>query len=347
MTVTIASGSFTSTGAAFNLSIVSGFDEFELVNITDVGSAAAATPVMRAYCSSLMPAGSAYLNLKTNGAATLALESMIVANGFTVFDNGAPPVFPLVALTGITAASPAVVTANGHGLVVGDFVRLSQVNNTMQTMSGQVYSVITVADANHFTISFDASAAAAGQVGNVPATAGFCQKVIPNPFEPQNIEIGPTTLALIAGGAAGTVQLCLNKVPAFLSPTCYQVGAKMRITIPVPNQIAGATWGPTALDSQVGTITAVTAQAGYNNAANLITLSGFTPAFVAALPALVYPAGALGSRFRYPFISDIAEVATILTEAEDNKGIRGITIGTGVQTVAKLYQWFARKGFSV
>src|SRR5258705_10417554 len=126
---TILTGSFVSTGAQFNLAIRSGYDMFQLVNITDVGSAAAATPVMRAWASSLMPAGSAFLNLKTNGAATLQLESMITVAGFTFFDNGNPPTFARFPVTAVTAASPAVITTTGApGFVVGDTIRLTNLN---------------------------------------------------------------------------------------------------------------------------------------------------------------------------------------------------------------------------
>ena len=38
------SGTFTSDGAIRNISIPSGYDELSMINITDIGSAAAATP---------------------------------------------------------------------------------------------------------------------------------------------------------------------------------------------------------------------------------------------------------------------------------------------------------------
>ena len=346
MTNVLSSGSFTSTGAAFNLAIESGFDHFEMFNITDMSTAtlqaAANTNVMHAEFVSQMAGGSAMLNLKTSGAATWAATSMIATNGFTLFDNGNPPVFAVGTLTGITAASPAVVAATAHGLVVGDTVRLTNVNGTMQIMSGLTFSVIAVGDANHFTISFDSSGTA---IGGTPATSGNFQKVIPNPFDPQNDIIGPTTLALIVGGTGGSLQLALNNVPAFINGgTTYQVGAKLRVVIP---NAGASVYGPTAFtmpSSVVGTISAITAQTGYNSKANLIELSDIV---LPATPALVYPAGSAGAKFSYPFVSDIAEKATILTEAEDNKGIRGITIGTGVQTTGKLYQWIARKGYVI
>ena len=99
----LVTGSFTSDGAVRNISLPSGYDSFEMINITDIGSAAAATPVMRAQGTSLMTAGSAYYNLKTNGAATLAIETTTTTGGFTfVSDSGSASPSAAVAITGIT-----------------------------------------------------------------------------------------------------------------------------------------------------------------------------------------------------------------------------------------------------
>jgi hypothetical protein len=352
---TILTGSFTSTGTQFNLAIRSAFDMFQMVNITDVGSAAANTNVMRAWYSSLMPAGSAYRNLKTNGAATLALESMITTAGFTIFDSGNPPTFSATAVTGITAASPAVVASVAHGLAVGDTVKLYGLNGTMQPMSGLEYTVDAVGDADHFTITFDAS----GAVGGTPTTTGFAQKVIPSPFSPHNIVIGPTATVATAGG---DLLLCLNTVPytstsvvvnqlasqysPFLPP--YQPGAYVRLYMPT-----GFGMSVTANFLLCKVVGFATATAGYHFQ-NVLQLqivsagnSSSSPTTATGLAAITYPAGTSSYKSSFPFITDIAETSAILSEAEDNAGIYGITIGTGVQTTGKLYQWFARKEFSI
>jgi hypothetical protein len=105
-------GTFTSDGLARTISLPSGYDSFELVNITDIGDAGATTQVMRAKGYSSLPAGSAYLNLKTNGAATLAIESMITTAGFTFLsDSGDQTPGAAVAVTAITNATPAVISS--------------------------------------------------------------------------------------------------------------------------------------------------------------------------------------------------------------------------------------------
>jgi len=347
---TILDGSFISTGAQFNLALPSGYTEFKLVNITDVGSAAAATPVMRAYATSLMAPGSAYLNLKTNAAATLALESMILVNGFTFFSNQNPPTFAAIAVTAVTAASPAQVTAAAHGQVVGNSVRLYGLNGSMGSMNGLVYTVNSIVDANNFTITFDASAAAAGQVGNVPATAGFMQQVISSPWSPHNVTIGPT--AVMAAGSS--LLLNMNVVPSLAQGASqyspfqrpYQIGAKLRLYIP-----AGFNTPQTAnfLLVQIQQINTI---AGYAVPSQLqcIILPGNSSTSIttaAGLAPIIYPAGLAGYKSSFPYVTDIAELTTIFSEAEDNTGIFGITVGTGVQTTGKLYQWFARKGFTI
>ncbi len=348
---TILDGSFVSNGLQFNLALPSGYTEFKMVNITDVGSTAANTNVMRAYAASLMAPGSAYLNLKTNGAATLALESMITTAGFTFFDNGNPPTFAQFPVTAITAASPAVITTTGApGFVVGDTIRLTGLNGTMASMSGLLYTIDAVGGANTFTITFDASAAAAGQVGNVPATAGFAQKVIPSPFSPQNVVIGPTATPF----SVNSLLLNMNTVPSssqgasqyspFLRP--YQVGAILRFYLPTGYNM------PQTANFILVKIQQINTQAGYAlaNQLQLIIQPGNAVGQIttaAGLAALIYPAGGVAYHKSVPQVTDMAESSGILSEAEDNTGIHGITIGTGVQTTGKLYQWFARQGFTI
>ncbi len=348
---TILDGSFISTGVQFNLALPSSYTEFKLVNITDVASAAAATPVMRAYATSLMAPASAYLNLKTNGAATLQLESMIAVAGFTFFSNANPPTFAQFPVTAVTAASPAVITTTGApGFVVGDTIRLTSLNGTMQPMNGLLYTIDAVGGANTFTITFDSSVTATNLVGTTPATTGFAQKVIPSPSSPQDVVIGPT--AVMAAG--NSLLLNMNTVPSLTQGASqyspfqrpYQIGAILRLYIPTGFNT------PQTANFLMVKIQQINTQAGYANPnqLQLIILPGNLLGSIttaAGLAPLGYPAGAAGFKKSFPFVTDIAEVSSIFSEAQDNTGIFGITIGTGVQTTGKLYQWFARKGYSI
>ena len=350
---TFTTGTFTSTGTAFNLAIESAFDQFNLVNLTDslpANQAAAGTPVMLAYYASQMAPGSAFLNLKTNNAPTLAAISMIGTQGFTTWDSSNPPVFASTAVTAITAASPAVVTSAAHGLVAGDTVLLSQLNGSMTPMSGQIFTVNARVDANNFSITFDTSAAAAGQIGNAPATAGFATKVYRTTFSPANVVIGPT--AVIAAG--NQILLDMATVPSVSQgasqytpfETPYQVGAKLRFYLP-----AGFNTSLQANFIQLQ-ITQINTIAGYAIPSHLqctILPGGPSGSITSAagLAALIWPAGGANYASSYPLVTDIAEASAIFSEAEDNTGFRGITIGTGVQTNAKTYQWFAQKGYTL
>lgn len=365
---TFTTGTFTSTGAApILLALESGFDLFTMVNVSDVGSTSAETQVMRAYYASLMPPDSAYRNLKTNGANTLALETSFIGRGFTAFDSNNPPVFAATAVTAITAASPASVSSVAHGLAVGDTVMFSGLNGSMTGMNGLKFTVNSITSADVFTITFDASAAGAGQIGVTPATAGFVTKVFGNPFSPHNVVIGPTaTMSAAAGGGVTIVDpsnilLNMNAVPSFeQSPSQYtpfqrpyQVGAKLRLYIPTGYGT------PQTANFIMGQIVAVNTQTGYAvpNQLQLRILPGnLSGAITTAvgLAALVWPAGGVGFKKSYPFVTDIAEASAIFSEAEDNTAFRGILIGTGVlglgtgvATTARTYQWFALKGYTL
>lgn len=315
-------GSFTSTGTAVNLSLPSGYQEFNMVNITDVGSAAAATPVMRAYSASLLPAGSAYLNLKTNGAATLALESMITTGGFTfVADSGSASLGAAVAITGITNAAPPVVsTGSTSGLANSDIVRIT--NSTGQlNIAGMDFTIGSLIANTSFELSFMGAPGAA-------ATAGFWRRV---PFDARYY---PRRRFITSISQAASAVITLSVTHG------YTVGQLVRIIVP-------SAFGMTQMDSQLATITAI------NTTTNTITVNIDSSAFTSfAFPSSA--TAALGVTFAQ--VVPVGEAAVnstsqpfgnLLDDATDNQSFTGIIIGTGVQTSGKLYQWFARRGVAI
>lgn len=347
-------GRFVSTGAAFNLALEPGYDSIELINITQLNlTAQANTNIMYARGTSLMSAGNAYLNLKTNNMDIWDATTFIQTNGFTFFDAGNPIQFPQIAVTAVTGASPAQVTAAAHGLAVGDTVRLTSLNGTMGSMNGLDFTVNSIVDPNNFTITFDASA---GAISGTPATAGFMIKIIPNYFAPRNVVIGPTAITSTAGG---DLLLNMNTVPSlnqgpsqyspFLRP--YQPGAFLRFYVPKAPQAFNLPQTANFLLTQIVQINSLGGAYAFNSQLQLkILQTGQQPGAITSatgLPALVYPAGGATYKSSFPFVTDIAESATILSEAEDNTGIRGVTIGTGVQSSGDLYQWIARQGYAL
>lgn len=86
------------------------------------------------------------------------------------------------AITGITQAANAIVTANGHGIANGSVVSfklvggMTQINNTAAL-------ILSVQNANAFTVNTNSSAFSAytsgGRVSVAPATGGIAVDVLP------------------------------------------------------------------------------------------------------------------------------------------------------------------------
>lgn len=315
-------GTFTSAGTLVNLSLPSGYDEFSMVNITDIGSAAAATPVMRAYGTSSMSAGSAYYNLKTNGAATLQLETTTTTGGFTfVADSGNQTPSNAVAITGITNATPPVVsTASTAGLNELDIVRVYGTTGQLN-IAGLDFTINTIVTNTSFNLAYMVAPGAA-------ATAGFWRRI---PFDARYY---PRRRYITSISLAASAVIVLSVTHG------YTVGQQVRMIVP-------SAFGMTQMNNLLGTVTAI------NTTTNSITVnidsSGFT--------AFAYPSSAtaaLGVNFAQ--VVPVGEaavnttalpVANSLDDATDNVSFTGIQIGTTIQTTGKLYQWFARKGVSI
>lgn len=345
----LSKGSFQWTGAGtYIANVVSDFDYFEMYNMgSSAGSVwnnSTANPgvVKSAKFFKGMPLGTALAMKNTNGAGT-DTSFFIATGGFTPFASNAPPVFPQVAVTGITAANPAAVTTGAaHGLVQGDTVTFVGLNGTMSSLNGLKFSVDFITDATHFDITLDTSSAGAGQIGNVPATAGFVQKVIPTYFQPKNILIGPSTTSGSVAADGLSLLLNLNESPALQYPGIfpgaagsvpYQVGAYLRVNVPTN---LGSNTGNNSLATMnqvIGKITAVSTQAGYS-LPNELTLQLQGGVTAAGLAAFNYPVGVANFKSSFPFVSDIAEIPTIFTEAEDNVGIRGMIFGPSLFAAA-------------
>jgi hypothetical protein len=216
-------------------------------------------------------------------------------------------------------------------------------------MNGLLFTVNSIVDANNFTITFDST----GGIGGTPATAGSAQKVIPSYFSPHNVVIGPTA---VVATATGQLLLNVNTVPSvsqapsqyspFLRP--YQPGAIIRLYIPAG---FGTSITASFLLCQIVQFNSNGGAYAINNNMQLQILQTGnlvgSPKTATGLAALVYPTGAAAFKSSFPFVTDIAEIVPNLSEAEDNAGILGIIIGTGVQTTGKLYQWFSQKGYSI
>ncbi len=315
-------GTFTSDGAVRNIVLPSGYTDFKLINITDIGSAAAATPVMRAQGTSSMSAGSAYYSLKTNGAATNQIESTTATGGFTFVDDSASvPLSAAVAITAITNATPPVVsTASTAGLSTSDIVRVYGTTGQLN-IAGLDFTIDTIVANTSFNLAFMVAPGAA-------ATAGFWRRV---PFDARYY---PRRRIITSISKATSAVIVMSVTHG------YTVGQKVRFIVP-------SAFGMTEMNNLLGTVTAI------NTTTNSITVDIDSTAFTTfAFPSSA--TAALGVTFAQ--VVPVGEAAinsvsqpygNLLDDATDNVSFRGVQIGATVQTTAKLYQWIANKGTAI
>jgi len=316
-------GTFTSDGTAVNLSIPSEYTEIELVNLDDLGSTAANTNVMRAYGSSSMPAGAGIFEPKTSGAATIGSPVTVSANGFTfISDSGIQTPGASTAITGITNAAPPVVsTGSTTGLANGDVVRVTGTTGQLN-IAGLDFTIGSLIANTSFELSNMAAPGA-------PGTAGNWRRIPFNPrFYPRNRIITKVTQATSA-------LITLSVTHGFT------VGQEVRFAVP-------SDYGMVELNGLLGTITAIGTADG-DGSTNTITVDIDSSAFTAfAFPTSATAAAGVG----FAQVIPVGQAASspyenLLDDATDNQSIRGVTVGTSVQTSGVQYQWIARKGTAI
>lgn len=316
-------GTFTSDGSAFNLSIPSGYTEIELTNITDWGSAAANTNVMKAYGYSSLPAGYGEYAAKTSGAATIAIPTMVTTNGFTFLaDSASVANGAAVALNGteINQANPAVANSGTTtGLVDGSTV-VRIINSTgMLQVAGMDFTVGTVVASTSFQLKYlDSSGFAAA------ATAGSYRIIN------ADSRYYPRSRYITAISKATSAVITLSVTHGFTA------GQAVRIVVPDE-------FGMTEMDGLLGNITAV------STANNTITVDIDSSAFTTfAFPTSATAAAGVNFAQVVP-VGETANstYANTLDDATFNQSITGVIVGTSMQTSGSEYQWVARKGTAI
>ena len=298
-----------------------------MFNITDIGSTAANTNVMKARGTSSMLADSGYYSPKTSGAATLALEVSTLTGGFTFLaDSGSTTIGASVALNGteINRANPAVAsTGTTTGLVDGStVVRLFSTTGMLQ-VSGMDFTVGTIVASTSFQLKYlDNSGFAAD------ATSGSDRIInATDRYYPRRRFITAITAA--------------NPAVITLSVTHgYTVGQQVRIIVP-------SAFGMTQMNGLLATITAI------STANNTITTDIDSTSFT----AFAFPTSATAATgVTFAQVVPVGEAAinsssqpygNLLDDATDNQSVSGVTIGATVQTTAKVYQYIATRGVSV
>lgn len=316
-------GTFTSDGTAVNISVPPGYTEVQLYNLSNLGSAAANTNVMIALGTSDMPAGAGIYWPKTSGAATLGTPVHVDSNGFTFLtDSGNQTPGPATAITGITNAAPPVVsTASTTGLANGDIVRVYGTTGQLN-IAGLDFTIGSLIANTSFELSNMAAPGAAATAGNwrrIPFDARFY---------PRN-----RVITKISQATSALVTMSVTHG--------FTVGQEVRFIIPDD-------YGMTQMDNLLGTITAI-GTADSDGATNTITVDIDSSAFTAfAFPTSATAAAGVSFAQVVP-VGEAASstYANLLDDATDNQSIRGVTIGTSVQTSGVNYQWVARRGTSI
>lgn len=299
------SGKFTATGNAYTLDLPFAPDYFEVVNQTTANSTANPGVMKRAWAYSDEADGAAYLVKNTNSAATDE-SSRVTSNGFTFITKDTPQFGPVLTGTGISQASPAVVTINSHGLVTGDVVLIYGTTGMYQ-VAGMYYTVTRI-NANTFSIPVDSSGFSAA------ATAVKAKKVLyPDLYEPYLCYITACTAATSA-----VITTSLNH--------SFVVGQEVSVNIP-------ANWGMVEMANKRGFVTAITSSTITVD----IDSSGFT--------AFAYPTSAVATAgIQFPTVIGIGETYNVLSGAFRTNTSYGVYLGTSVCGAASdVIYWKAQK----
>lgn len=139
-------GYFIADGSAYNLQTPWQADKLELYNYTKFGTD---TQVLETVWFRDFPAGDALI---INRGTTTLTSTLETTNGITIANTGGGFTNQHVTISGITTATPAVVTAAGHGLTTGDRVVITKVIGTMaQEINNNTY-VVNVLSSSTFAL---------------------------------------------------------------------------------------------------------------------------------------------------------------------------------------------------
>lgn len=275
MPFTIITGdSFTSTGVAVKINLPSSADYVKTTNITQM-AAAGTVCVAGEWFGPKFGAGQSAANdgLRWRKAASHAIlidtfQTATVSDGFT-YVTSSPYVEAQAAnaITGITAANPAVVSQT-NTYSDGDYVRIYNTTGDL-TIGGMVFQISSASGAGYTLLGL---ANVAGN-GLAAATAGNTRRIS------KFAAVDPEFLYVTNISNATQAVVSTSVDPSAF----YVVGNKIRLSVP-------SSFGMTQMNNQTGTIIAVNAvlASGSIGAYN-VTIDIDSSAFT----AFAFPASAL------------------------------------------------------
>jgi hypothetical protein len=274
----VTQGSFTSTGVGVKVPLPSSADYFKVQNLTQLATTqGTGRGVMFEWYKNLTPAGAAIEWLKTNSTNAMNL-TQVSSGGFTYVETA-----PIVeaqaaaAITGITAANPAVVTQT-NTYSDGDLVRIYNTTGDL-TIGGMVFQISSSSGSGYTLLGLPNTS----QNGLAAATAGNTRRVSKYAaVDPEYLYITGISNA----GSLTTPYVGKSVVSVSVDPSAYYVvGMKVHFSVPTSfgmSQMSGLTGTIVALNvSNTGLTNFV---AAYNMVVD-IDCSSFTP--------FTFPASAL------------------------------------------------------
>ena len=227
-----AKGRFTSTGAAQIINLPFQPDFVRMMNYTTSAAAATSQNVVAAQWDANM--GQGFAIQQGYNATPAIIWDVVTTGGISTFAGGQLLQYgPTLAISGITKASPAVVTTTtNHNLASGDvvvFQGLYQSSTTgMQQIQGVPFTV-TVTGATTFTIPWNTNQSAYTALSGSPSGATVKKVLYPYLYFP-----GDTVISAITLGTTTTVDTT--------DAHNFKVGQEVAFRIP-------SAWGTVELNS--------------------------------------------------------------------------------------------------
>lgn len=232
----MAKGRFTSTGAAQIINLPFQPDYVEFTNYT-----AAATPANHGIPFARWDAnmGQGFAIVDLFNATPVLITDSVDTGGISTFSAGQLLQFgPTLAISGITKASPAVVTTTtNHGLASGDVVVFSGLFQSSTTGMPQINGVpftVTVTGSTTFTIPWNTNQSAYTALSGSPSGATVRKLLYPYLYFP-----GTSVISAITLGTTTTIDTT--------SAHNFVVGQEVAFRVP-------SDWGTTQLNSLPNTL---------------------------------------------------------------------------------------------
>jgi hypothetical protein len=321
MDTVLQQGFFTGTGNAQVIPLRSVVNWMSVVNYTQIAAAENVGVNYKWFAG--MPVGGGLVQTQQGVWTALANP-----NGFTAIDTSAQFLFAPTTITNVSNDAIPVVTADGHGLITGDIVRLSNIVGGRELGGYDIR--VTRVDANNFQLSWLPQVAAAASPGSSAAVRKLSNELY---FVPKDRVIT-------------SVSQAVNAVVVFAAPHNFTVGQSVRFKVPTISN--SSSYGMTQLDGVQASVIAV------NTANNSITINVDTSGF----SAFVFPTTA-ATNMQLAQCTPVGENTAvalqysvdILGDATLNNAIIGMSLGGGAGHPAgaegDLMYWIAGTSFSI